>query len=212
MIQIGDQEQLLSLIGARVQDDTECYAFGGTAMMFQGFKDETKDIDLLFEDSKSHARFVSAIKGLGFNLFSPRGIYIPEKLREKDKPLMYVRDEARLDIFLKRIFRSQISPKMKNDVSSVHDYGKLRIKVLQIEQIVFLKSITDRDKDIEDILAIIQKHDINWQYLVDEAIWQHRHGDIWALLDLEKAMHELKKETFIEQKYFNQLYKAQKKG
>ena len=72
-----------------------------------------------------------------------------------------------------------------------------------------LKGVTERDKDFEDILTIIRKDkDFDWQYFIDEVIWQFNHGDKWVLIDVEKMMKELKKYIFIEEKYFKQIYKA----
>ena len=83
----------------------ECYAFGGTAMMFYGYKDETKDIDLLFKDESSRDEFVGALKKLGFDETTLINVYIPEKLREKNIPLMFKRDESRFDIFTKKFLK-----------------------------------------------------------------------------------------------------------
>ncbi len=214
MITYEDQMGIFDLISKRISKNIECYAFGGTAMMFYGYKDETKDIDLLFEDESSRDEFVKAIKNLGFNETTPINVYIPEKLRDKNVPRMFKREDSRFDIFLKKIFQTLISPKMKEDLYAVHDFkGKnnLRVKALRKEFIVLLKAVTERDRDFEDILTIVKKEkNFNWQYLIDEVIWQSRHGDSWVLLDTEKMLKELKKYIFIEQKYLKQLYSAKK--
>ena len=214
MITFKDQMDIFKLISENIKKDVVCYAFGGTAMMFFGYKDDTKDIDLLFKDESSRDEFIHALTGLGFVETSPITIYIPEKLRDKYKPLMFKREDARFDIFTKKIFRTQLSSKMKEDLFAVHEYkGKhtFKVKVLKTEHIVQLKMITERDKDLEDIILIIRKDKyFNWQYLIDEVIWQYQHGDSWALLDTEKMMKELKRYFFIPEKYLKQLYKAQK--
>ncbi len=213
MITHRDQMDLFSLISKSLKEDVTCWAFGGTAMMFYGFKEDTKDIDILFENEGSRATFISCIKELGFSEFSPLGIYIPEKLRDRHKPLMFKKDSARFDIFFGKIFRTQLSPKMREDKFAMHDFKHshlLRINVLRTEHIVLLKGVTNRDKDFEDIVTIVSKDKhFDWQYLVDEAIWQHDHGDSWVLLDLEKTMKQLKEYIFIGEKYFKQIYDAQ---
>lgn len=211
MITQEDQMSLLRLISKSIKKDIDCYAFGGTAMMFYGYKDETKDIDLLFEDEGSRQEFIRAIKMLGFEESSPMKVYIPEKLREKHRPLMFKREDIRFDLFVKKIFKTEISPKMKEDLYAVHEFkGKniLKIKVVRTEHIVQLKAITERDKDFEDIITITKKDkSFDWQYLIDETRWQSEHGDSWAVLDMEKMMKELKEYCFIEEKYFRQLRK-----
>lgn len=214
MITYDDQMSLFELASKEIRKDVECYAFGGNAMMFYGYKDETKDVDLLFEEEDSRKEFIEAIKTLGFEESSPIKVYIPEKLREKHRPLMFKRAENRFDLFVKKIFRTEISPKMKEDLYAVHEFkGKktLKVNVLRKEHIVLLKAITERQNDFDDIRNILEKEKrFDWQYLVDETIWQHEHGDSWALLDMEKMMKELKEYVFVEEKYLKQLYKIGK--
>lgn len=212
MITHEDQMSLFRLISSRINKDIECYAFGGNAMMFYGYKDSTNDIDLLFEKEDPRKEFIEAIKELGFEESSPIKIYIPEKIRDKHRPLMFKREDYRFDLFVKKIFKTVLSQGMKEELYAVHEFkGKcaLKIKVLRKEHIVQLKTVTERDKDFEDILTIMKKDkNFDWQYFVDEIVWQHKNGDSWALLDAEKMMKELKEYVFIEEKYFKQIYKA----
>src|SRR3989338_10487964 len=160
MITYNDQMDFFRIISNNLDDDIECWAFGGTAMMFYGYKDDTKDIDLLFENEKSRKIFIEAIKKLGFEETSPIKIYIPEKLRDEGKPLMFKRDEFRLDLFAEKIFRTKLSPKMKEDKFAVHEFrgeNNLKVNVLRKEHIVQLKAITELDRDFEDILTILRK-------------------------------------------------------
>jgi len=213
MITRQDQLDLFRIISENISQDVGCYAFGGTAMMFYGYKDETKDIDLLFKTSKERGIFIEALIKLGFVETSPIFFYIPEKLKDRSKPLMFKRGDIRFDLFAGKIFRTLLSPKMEEDKYAVHDFkGKynLRITILKTEQIVLLKAITERQNDIDDIKAILSKDkNFNWQYAVDEAVWQHEHGDSWVLIDLEKTIRELRKYVFIEEKYLKQIYAAQ---
>ena len=212
MITYEDQMSIFGLISKEISKNIECYAFGGTAMMFYGYKDETKDIDLLFEDEASGNEFVKVIKNLGFNEITLVNIYIPEKLRKKNVPRMFKREDSRFDIFFKKIFQTTISLRMKEDLYAVHDFkGKnsLRVNVLRKEFIVLLKAVTERDRDFEDILTIVKREkNFDWQYLIVEVLWQYKHGDSWVLLDAEKMIRELKKYVFVEEKYLKQLYAA----
>ena len=152
------------------------------------------------------------IKLLGYEESSPFKIYIEEKLREKHRPLMFKRqdDNGRFDLFVKKIFRTLLSPRMQEDVYAEHEFNeknKLKVKVLRKEQLVILKSVTDRQNDFDDIKTIIKqdKH-FDWQYLIDEVFWQHRHGDTWVLLDVEEMLKELKKYVLVPEKFVRQLY------
>lgn len=214
MINYSEQQDLFRLISQYLNKDVECYAFGGTAMMFYGYKDQTKDIDLLFEEETARGEFIRVLTLLGFAETSPVKVYPLKKQSDPHSPLMYQRGDSRFDLFVKKFFHTIISPKMKEEIYAVHQFkGKhtLSIKVLKREIIVMLKAVTDREKDFEDSLNIIKKtKDFNWPDLIEEVLWQYHHGDRWALLDMEKILRELKKYVFVEEKYLRQLYSAVK--
>jgi hypothetical protein len=209
MITHQDQMNLWNLISKKLTFDVTCYAFGGNAMMFYGYKGETKDIDLLFETEKARQEFVRVLELLGYSKISPKGIYIPEKLRDKDDPLMYQLDDARFDLFVKKIIHITLSQRMKEDFFALHEFkGKhaLNVHVLRKEHLVLLKAVTERDRDFEDIITILRKEkNFDWQYLIDETLWQFEHGDSWALIDVEKMLRELKEYVFVPEKYVKQL-------
>ena len=212
MVTYDDQMELFKLISENTTRDIECWAFGGNAMMFYGYKDETKDVDILFDLEKDRAEFIKALEKLGFWETGLRNIYVPEKLRDKHKPVMYSRYDIRFDLFVKKVFKTAISPKMREDLYAVHEFkGKhtLKVNVIRKEFIALLKAVTERQNDFDDIRTIIEKDKrFDWQHMIDEAIWQHKHGDSLVLLDVEKMIKELKKYVFIEHKYLKQLYEA----
>ncbi len=120
---------------------------------------------------------------------------------------MFKTEDFRFDLFVKKIFRTELSPRMKEDLFAFHLFGKLTLRVLRKEQLFILKSVTDRQNDFIDIRTIVEKEkDFDWQYLLDEVFWQAEHGDSWVLLDVEKAMKELTQYVFIPEKYLKQLY------
>ena len=215
MINYEDQMDLFKIISKRITKDVQCYSFGGTAMMFYGYKDETKDIDLLFERDEERKEFIRAIEDIGFSKYNLFSLYIPEKLKNKNKPLVYDNKGIRFDLFLNKIFQTSLSDKMKEDLFAVHEFREkynLKINVLRKEYLVMLKAVTERKSDFDDIRIIIDREKkFDWQYLLDEVIWQHKKGNKWIILDMEKIMLELKKYIFIEKKYFDLLDKEYKK-
>ncbi|MEK6950916.1 MAG: hypothetical protein AABX13_04305 [Nanoarchaeota archaeon] len=212
MITYQDQMELFRLLANAIKKDITCYAFGGNAMMFYGYKEETKDVDLLLEDQESRREFTLALRSLGYMETSATRIYLPEKLKDPNAPLVYKKGEGRFDLFIGSIFRTLLSPKMKEDLFAVHEFKSehtLTVKVFNSEFIVLLKSVTSRDRDFEDIVTIVKKDKhFGWQYLIDEVLWQYQHGDSLVLLDVEKMLQELKKYVLVEEKYFKQLHQA----
>ncbi len=215
MITRTDQHELFKLISRQLRRDLVCYAFGGNAMMYYGYKDETKDVDILFETEEEREEFIRVLTQLGYSETSPITIYIPEKLRDSHRPLMFKREDGRFDLFVSKIFRTLLSPRMKEDLFAVHQHKNkcnLTVKVLRKEHIVLLKAVTDRENDFRDIQTIIkQDKDFDWNYFTDEVLWQAQQGDSWVLLDVEKMMKELQKYVFIEEKWFKRLYGGRKK-
>ena len=209
MLTHNDQMDLFRKISTKLKKDVLCWAFGGTAMMFYGYKDDTKDVDLLFENIEDREEFIRVLELMGFNETSSFNVYIKMRQRSKGKPVMMEKEGARLDLFSEKIFSTILSDGMKNDKFAVHDFKEnktLRINVVRKEHIVLLKAVTERDKDFNDIKLIVDMDkNFDWQYFVDEVLWQYRNGNDWAILDAEKMMKELKEYVFIPEKYFKMI-------
>lgn len=215
MITAEDQENLFRLISRYLKKDVTCYAFGGNAMMYYGYKNATKDVDLLFETQEDLDSFIEAITALGYKAMSMHGVYVEQLCKEPKKPVMYTRGDERFDLFLKKVFQTKFRDVMKQRVWARYGYimknSTLTVFVLSKEDIVFLKSITKREKDFDDIRTIIERENtLNWNIIVDEAVYQSKQGDGWAVLDLEETMKRLKEITFLKQEYFDKLYEKKK--
>ena len=212
MINTKDQEDLFRLISNYLDKDVECFAIGGTAMMFYGYKTTTKDIDLVFKTEDERTVFIKAIKKLGYKQVSTKGIYPENKEKLKSKPLMYTRGDERFDLFLKDVFGFKLTSEITNNFHSREDFiGKkeLILKVLSKEMIILLKAVTDREADFEDISTIVeQDKNVSWDFIVDQAIKQKK-NKAWILMDLEETMKKLKEITFIPSKCFVKIYEAE---
>jgi phosphoribosylamine-glycine ligase len=64
-------EEILSGLGARLDEPIQFLVIGGAAMLEYGLKDVTKDIDLVCRDAASKARLLEAAKSSGFEVFGP---------------------------------------------------------------------------------------------------------------------------------------------
>ena len=209
MISAKDQKELLRLISDYISRDLVCTAIGGTAMMFLGYKSATKDIDLVFKTDEDRGIFIKAIEKLGYSQKSLKFIYKEEQIKYGDKPLLYSRGQERFDLFVKNVFGFPID---FDKVVQRHDFiGKKEIVLMvpQTEMLILLKSVTNREKDYEDIETIV-KIDMNldWNLIVGWAIQQRRNNP-WILIDLEEKMKKIKKIIFINQEYFDRIYEAQ---
>ena len=213
MIDQEMQLRLFSEIAEKLETPLACYAFGGTAMMFLGFKAETKDIDLLFLRREERELFIEAIKSLGFVVTSPVHVYIKKKEAVLRAPVMFQRGDVRFDLFAETVFRSGLSPGMIDRVVAEHLFGARKnfcVSVLSAEHVAYLKGITERDRDFADIKVLAGTDaSFDWSLVVDEALWQHANGDDWALLDTEKTLQEMRVFLDVPPELLQRLYDAQ---
>lgn len=212
MINMQDQEELFRLIADYTEEDIECVAIGGTAMMFNGYKTTTKDIDLVFRNNRDRNAFIEAIEKLGYSQKSLKLLYDEKRLKSNNKPVIYSRGDERFDLFAKDVFGFEIE--FENFVQR-HDYiGKKELIVFTApkEYLIILKAVTNREKDYEDIETIVKaEQGIEWKTVVDLAV-RKRKSVPWILIDLEEKMRKLKKITFIKKEYFDQIYKAEEQA
>jgi hypothetical protein len=185
MINTQDQEELFRLIADYLEEDIKCVAIGGTAMMFQGYKTTTKDIDLVFQNQN--------------------------RIKNNNKPLLYSRGDERFDLFLKDVFGFEIE---FDKFVQRHDFiGKKELIVFTLskEYLILLKAITNREKDYEDIETIVKiEKNMDWNIIIDAAI-PKRKQIVWILHDLEETMQKLKKIVFIKKENFDKIYAAEEK-
>ena len=211
MINTRDQEELFKLIADYLEEDIECVAIGGTAMMFQGYKTTTKDIDLVFKNGKERAIFIKAIEKLGYTQKSLKFTYDEKRLKNKNKPLLYSRGDERFDLFAKDVFGFEIETEKFVQRNDFIGKKELIISTLSKEYLILLKAITNREKDYEDIENIVKiEKNIDWNSIIDAAI-QKRKQITWILHDLEETMQKLKKIIFIKKEHFDKIYAAEEK-
>ncbi|MFT4313388.1 MAG: DUF6036 family nucleotidyltransferase [Candidatus Woesearchaeota archaeon] len=121
---------------------------------------------------------------------------------------MYKLKDERFDLFAQKIFRFHISPKYKERITQIQEFKdtfSLKIYVISHEDLVLLKSLTDRENDFEDILTILENtNDFDWKYVIETAKKQE---DNWVVLDLEQTLQKLKIHVEIPREYFDLLYK-----
>lgn len=209
MIELKEQNELFELIASKLSFDVSCYAFGGTAMMYYGYKNSTKDIDLLFFDKKSRDEFMRVLQILGYKE-KPISVAYENKEKSPDKPVLLTRGEERFDIFIDTIFGINLKEEIISKFYGKYDFFKnksLTIYAMKKEDIILLKSATNRIRDFDDILQILQKDEVDWDYITDAAVKLDKKGNSWFILDLEEKMRLLKKHVRIENKYFDKLYK-----
>ena len=188
MIDIKEQEELFILLGNTLKKRIYTYAIGGTAMMLKSIKDATLDIDLVFDKKEEREDIIIALKEIGAKDFDTAIVY-----GEKENiPVMLAIKRGHIDLFMNKIITSIFSEKMKERAEQIHEFGKnLIIKVADPHDVIIMKSVTSRAKDIEDIVRIAKKINVDWNIIIQEAKNQVKLGNEKAILSLGEKLEKL---------------------
>lgn len=187
MIGLEEQIKLFKLIGAKLGDKTECVAIGGSAMLFYGLKSATKDVDIVFTEKRKMSAVKSALIGIGF----AERKNIIEKGYERI-PVILDRKDSRFDLFLGKIVKFELSHGMLARIKEVHEFDNFIVKIIAPEDIILLKCATDREGDRIDAKDVIDKFELNWNIIVEEAIWQMQKTKKFVPIFLYDFLSELK--------------------
>ena len=187
MIDIQQQEAMLIAIGKILPKKLQVYAIGGTAMMLRGIKNSTLDIDFVFDKRRDREEFMNALRRLGAKEPDVTLVYG----LKINTPLMLELSNCRFDMFLNKIINSVFSEKMKERAKEIHEFGNLIIKVADPNDILLMKSVTSRAKDLEDIIAIVNKSKIDWDVVIEESRQQVKLGNEAAVMGLGEKLEKL---------------------
>jgi len=189
MISIGDQNQLLIQIGNKLPEEIIAYAIGGTAMMFLGLKDATKDIDLVFTDKKERAEFKKAALSLGYKETDAAQVYGVKN----NTPQIINLGDSRFDLFYLEVIDFTFSKNMQERAAQIHQFGKnLKLKIADKHDIIIMKCATRRTKDEDDIVNIIKNnYPINWDIIIEEIKFQVGLGKETAFFEMGNVVEKL---------------------
>lgn len=205
MIAIQQQEKMFLAIGGVLPRKMSLYAIGGTALMLRGLKAQTLDIDLVFDKQENRKEFMRALKKLGAKESDVTLVYG----LKNNTPEMLTWAECRFDLFMRRVITSLFSDTMKERADQIHEFGNLIVRAASPSDILLMKSATSREKDAEDIIAIIDKNQIDWKALVSEAEEQVGLGNETAIMSLGEKLEKLANQGTVRvpQEVLNALWK-----
>lgn len=189
MIIAEEQEKLFVIIGKELKRKIIAYAIGGTAMILQGDKESTLDIDLVFLTEKDREDFKKAALNSEWKEFDAKIVYGIRKYA----PLVIKSEKARLDLFLREVIIFSFSKKMQERAMQTHEFGRnLIVKAADAHDIILMKCATDREKDKEDVTAILKNKRIDWKIIIEEIKNQVSLGKETAILELGRFLEELR--------------------
>lgn len=196
MINFDRQLDLLNIIGNELKREVEALVIGGSAMMFLGSKTETKDIDLVLLTESDFTLIKKTLEKIGFRkreLKIIRGNYEAEFI-----PIFLDRGDVRFDLFLKEVVCIKITKDILDRVNEIHKFGNLIVKVLSPEDLILMKSTTERVGDREDGKNLVEKYKINWDIILNESLKQTEIGDSIFPVFLYDFLVELKEDLKVD--------------
>ncbi len=199
VVNLEYQNELFLIIGKELKRKIECYVIGGSAMLYQGAKKDTKDIDIVFLNENDQKEVVNVLKELGFKEKNTRLVYIKrlEHLKKRS-PIMLERGDARIDLFNKVIICFYLTKGIENRVTDVFEFENLIVKIVSPEDIILLKCATERAGDRIDALELINKFNIDWGIIIKESIEQTKLGESIFPVFLYDFLLELKEDLKAE--------------
>ena len=157
---INYKEDLLELperIGEFVNMKISVYVLGGAALTLRDIKPSTVDIGITVEDQASYEALVSALERLGF-------------VHESGLRFRNIITDEYVDVDVGKFIRLPLYPEFKQDAQLLGVFGNMEVLLFSNESVILLKSITGRERDLEDIATIIRSGDLSWERLLQKAV------------------------------------------
>lgn len=175
MINLQEQIGLFKIIGSQLKNKAECIVIGGSAMMFYGAKNATKDVDLVFSKKED----LEAVKNILYNSGFDERNNIKGIFREDEnagKPVMMDGKDTRFDLFLNEVIGFKIHKDTIERLKEIHDFGSFIVKTASPEDILMMKGCTERERDRDDAAELIKKFNIDWGVIINESSKQTKIG------------------------------------
>jgi len=171
-------ERMLEDAGNTIKRPVSIYLIGGCAMSFRGLKDETKDIDMISLNQSDLNAISHALLSSGYHQDTDLEEFYLSAI------MVFTKGDGRIDLFLREVCKRLIlSDEMVKRATLHKKYGKLSVYLASNEDIFLFKSITDREKDIEDCIMLLNRA-LDKNIIIDEMERQKKAH--WCFFVFEK--------------------------
>jgi len=175
MINLEEQIGLFKIIGGQLKNKVESIAIGGSAMMFYGAKNATKDVDLVFSKKEDLDDVKNILYNSGFDeRKNIKGIFREDE--SAGKPVMMDGKDTRFDLFLNEVIGFKIHKDTIERIKEIHEFGNLVVKTASPEDILMMKGCTERERDRDDAAELVRRFNIDWNIVISEASKQTKIG------------------------------------
>jgi len=196
----GFFDELAGLAGERVN----VYLFGGEAMRIRGLKRATRDVDIVVENEREFIALRTALTDLGYKTLREEEI---SKTDQKLRPSgIFVKEgHPRVDLFLGFIcnaFRLSNSMVKRCETREIRNLG---LHIMSNEDIFLLKSVTDREGDIYDMIELAKSEGFDWGILFEELLVQEEIAGRHFCFSLLDSVEIVERKTGMRSPFYNRL-------
>lgn len=153
------------------------YIIGGAVLLKRGLKAATKDIDFIVSTKDEFLEIQDKLKKMGFYPQIPGKEYLHMNLSQ-----IFQKLDFRIDVFEKEVCgKFSLSENMKKRAEKIIDLEHITIFLCSNEDIFLFKTMTERDGDMDDCLAIASTQIPDWEIILEELNGQIEKSkqDIW---------------------------------
>jgi hypothetical protein len=208
-----DFEQLFLELNTKLDSKINIYIIGGAVLLYRNLKPSTKDIDLVVGTKKEFIHLQNTLVKLGFKTENPSHDY-----RKLNLSQIFIREDLRIDLFETKVCSQfQLSKEMIQRVELILKLEKLNVYLCSNEDIFMFKTITEREGDLQDCIAL-SKLGLNWKTILREIKNQIKinNKDVWItwieerlnlLEDMGLQIPIIKEVRILSEKYYSKLEK-----
>lgn len=169
-------EELFAQIEKAMNSKTRLFIIGGAALMYQGLKTATKDIDIIVKTRKEFLEFQKTLVNIGFETRIPDKGYHRMNLSQ-----IFQKQDYRIDLFENEVCgKLSLTEQMMQRAKIVLNLEKLEISLCSNEDILLFKTITEREGDLDDCISLARTG-LHWNVILEELQNQIQNSkqDVW---------------------------------
>lgn len=170
-------EKLFLELNSILSKKVRVYVIGGAALLRRGMKDATKDIDLVIATKHEFLEIQNALIKMKFIPQIPGKEYSHMNLSQ-----IFLREDFRIDLFEKSVCgKFCLSEKMMQRAEKVVEQSAVVVSLCSSEDIFLFKTMTEREGDIDDCVAIATRDIMKWSIILEELQHQIKQSkqDVW---------------------------------
>lgn len=165
-------------ISRNLNREVKIFLIGGAVMVLKGYKIATRDVDVVIINEEDTDEFLRALKKMGYH----------PTVKERFRMSFECKFLPRVDVYVKRINDKLFVTDSMLSRAEVKKFENLIILFASDTDLILMKAITGRMRDVLDIARIMRKGKIDWNALIDEMLKQEKYSGRHYCLTLLNAL------------------------